>query len=97
MFRELDYEELKARKDSAVRKPLPVGWYKKIGMEHVEDFAPDKKDEEELVYAPRRTEADEANDVKYVSPDRLHKRPVFPSLSGPEANFRMPPEKRGIA
>jgi len=62
----LDYYDLKSRKDDAVRKPMPEEFYRKLGMEHVEDQGPEKE-EEEMTFASRTTEADEANDTKCAS------------------------------
>jgi hypothetical protein len=45
---------------------MPVEFYRKLGMEHVEDQGPEKE-EEEMTFASRTTEADEANDTKCAS------------------------------
>ncbi len=56
-------EDLRRRKDEAVRKKMIPEWTNKGGAEGMD--APEKE-EEALIIAPRITEADKANDVKYV-------------------------------
>ena len=57
-------EDLRERKDKAVRKKMPEEWFKKEGLEHVEDDGQGEKEEGDLEMAPRETEADIANDIK---------------------------------
>jgi hypothetical protein len=57
--RELEMEDLKRRKDEAVRKRVPEEWLTRSKLEGVNE-------EEELIVAPRITEADKANDVRYL-------------------------------
>jgi hypothetical protein len=63
-------EDLKRRKDEAVRKRVPEEWLTRSKLEGV-------KDEEDLIVAPRITEADKANDVRYVVTHMMGLSPLF--------------------
>lgn len=57
MHREEEMWDLQERKENAVRKDVPPDFYG-------DSMDGPVKDQEEMIIAPRETEADKANDIK---------------------------------